>query len=120
MDVSLMVSGAVLGVTAALSPGPTQTFLISQTVKHGVKEGILIAFVPLMTDVPIFLLTVGVLSQISDVDLIMGILSQIFGVTRPFIPCFMRNDQFISGVFQFFDKFDGMFDPLALDNPGWL
>ena len=77
MDMSLMISGAVLGVTAALSPGPIQTFLISQTVKHGVKEGLLIAFVPLMTDVPIFLLTVGVLSQISDIDPIMGILSLI-------------------------------------------
>lgn len=80
MDMSLMFSGAVLGITAALSPGPIQTFLISQTVKHGVKEGMLIAFVPLMTDVPIFLLTVGVLSQISDVDAIMGTLSLIGAV----------------------------------------
>lgn len=80
MDFSLMITGAVLGITAGLSPGPTQTFLISQTVKHGVREGILIAFVPLMTDVPIFLLTVGVLSQISDVDPVMGVLSLIGAV----------------------------------------
>lgn len=77
MDLSLILSGAVLGLTAGLSPGPTQMFLISQTVQHGVKEGILVAFVPLMTDVPIFLLTVAVLSQFSDVAPMMGMLSLI-------------------------------------------
>jgi threonine/homoserine/homoserine lactone efflux protein len=41
MDISLLLSGAVLGLTAGLSPGPTQMFLISQTVQHGIKEGFL-------------------------------------------------------------------------------
>ncbi len=80
MDISLLLSGAVLGLTAGLSPGPTQMFLISQTVQHGIKEGVLVAFVPLMTDVPILLLTAAVLSQFSDVAPIMGILSLIGAV----------------------------------------
>ena len=74
-DISLIISGAVLGLTAGLSPGPFQTLIISQTLKHGVREGVLVAFAPLITDLPIFLIAVVLLSQVSKVDPLMGALS---------------------------------------------
>ena len=75
IDLSLIGWGAGLGITAALSPGPIQALLISQSLKYGVKEGMLVACVPLFTDFPIFLVSVMLLSQISDVAPIMGALS---------------------------------------------
>ena len=76
-DISFLLSGSVLGLTAGLSPGPTQTFLISQTLQHGIKEGLKVSLVPLMTDVPICLFAVLVLSQLAEVDSVMGSISLI-------------------------------------------
>jgi len=44
---------AVLGVHAGASPGPITTMLISQSLLHGRRAGAKIAFVPVLTDLPI-------------------------------------------------------------------
>lgn len=74
-ELSLVISGIVLGLPAGLSPGPLQMLIISQTLRHDVKEGIRVAMVPLITDFPIVAMTVLVLSQLSDVNVIMGVIS---------------------------------------------
>jgi threonine/homoserine/homoserine lactone efflux protein len=74
-DISLLISGCVLGLTAGLSPGPLQALVISQTLKHGLKEGIMVSLTPLMTDLPIIIITSLALSQLADIDPIMGLLS---------------------------------------------
>ncbi|MBD3324681.1 LysE family translocator [candidate division KSB3 bacterium] len=75
VDVSLLISALVLGLPAGFSPGPLQTLIISQTLRHSTKEGMLVAFAPLLSDLPIVLFTFIVLSQVSDVDVLMGVIS---------------------------------------------
>jgi len=58
------LQGAALGLTAAASPGPFQTLLISESLAGGWRRGAPVAFAPLITDLPIILLTLFLLDQI--------------------------------------------------------
>ncbi len=62
----------MFGLSAGLAPGPLMTLIITQTLRHNVKEGILAALAPLLTDVPIILLTYLVLQRLSDSQLVLG------------------------------------------------
>jgi threonine/homoserine/homoserine lactone efflux protein len=75
MNYEFLMSGIVFGLTAGLVPGALQTLVISQTLKHGIKEGLVVSLAPLLTDVPIIAMTVLVLSQLASVDVMMGVLS---------------------------------------------
>lgn len=56
--IELLIAGMTLGLYAGFSPGPLLILVISQTLKHGYKEGVKVAFAPIITDVPIILITV--------------------------------------------------------------
>jgi len=73
--IELLIAGITLGLYAGLSPGPLLVLVISQTLKHGYKEGIKVAFAPLLTDLPIILISVLFLSFISGYSSILGIIS---------------------------------------------
>lgn len=49
-------SGLVLGLSAGLSPGPLLTLMLSETLRHGIKAGLLVAVAPLISDLPIITL----------------------------------------------------------------
>jgi threonine/homoserine/homoserine lactone efflux protein len=61
---ALLLQGAALGLTAAASPGPFQTLLISESLAGGWRRGAPVAFAPLITDLPIILISLFVLDQI--------------------------------------------------------
>lgn len=65
--VAFVLQGAALGLTAAASPGPLQTLLISEALIGGFKRAAPIAFAPLVTDVPIVLLMLIVLKQLPPI-----------------------------------------------------
>lgn len=54
------------GFSAAVQPGPFQTYLISQALLKGWKNTFLAAFAPLVSDAPIIGLCLLVLSQIPE------------------------------------------------------
>jgi threonine/homoserine/homoserine lactone efflux protein len=62
-----MLGYFILGITyafaAAVQPGPLQTYLISQTLTNGWRRTIPAAFAPLLSDGPIILLVLLVLSH---------------------------------------------------------
>ena len=70
-----LISGILFGLSAGILPGPLLTLVISETVKHNKKEGILVASAPVLTDLPIILLSVFVLAKLSNFHLVLGILS---------------------------------------------
>ena len=72
--------GAVFGLTAGISPGPLLTLVISETLRHNKTEGVKIAIAPLITDIPIVLLTIFILSRMAGFDMIIGIISILGGV----------------------------------------
>jgi threonine/homoserine/homoserine lactone efflux protein len=59
-----LVSGIVYGFAAAVQPGPFTTFLISQSLKEGWRRTLPAAFSPLVSDGPIALLALFVLSSV--------------------------------------------------------
>lgn len=75
-----MTLGIVLGLSAGFSPGPLLTLVISETLRHGIRSGVRVALSPIFTDLPIILLTLAVLAQLSQFEKILGVLSLIGGV----------------------------------------
>ena len=63
-----MLTYLILGMTsafaAAVQPGPLQTYLISQTLTHGWRRTLPAALSPLLSDGPIILLVLLVLSRV--------------------------------------------------------
>ena len=51
------------------------TFVISQTLKHGIREGIKVAFAPFITDVPIILIATFLLTRLAGFQVILGLIS---------------------------------------------
>ncbi len=76
--IELLIAGITLGIYAGLVPGPLLVLLISQTLKHGHREGIKVAFSPLITDLPIIIVSLILLSFVAGYNKILGIIS-IFG-----------------------------------------
>jgi threonine/homoserine/homoserine lactone efflux protein len=72
--------GAVFGLTAGISPGPLLTLVISETLRHNKSEGVKIAIAPLITDIPIVLLTIFILSKMAGFDMVIGIISILGGI----------------------------------------
>lgn len=70
-----LVFGVLLGVAAGVSPGPLLALVISETLMHSRKEGILVSMAPVLTDLPIIAATVYILSKISNYDFVLGLIS---------------------------------------------
>jgi threonine/homoserine/homoserine lactone efflux protein len=67
--------GTLLGLGAGFAPGPLLVLVISETIRHGIREGIKVSAAPLLTDIPILLVSLFILSKLSAVDALLGILS---------------------------------------------
>ena len=65
--------GIAFGAAGGLSPGPTMTLVIAQTLRHGLREGIKVAIAPLLTDAPIVILAMFVMSRIETERLLAAI-----------------------------------------------
>ena len=76
---SLLITGIVLGLSAGLSPGPMLTLVISQTLKHGIREGVKVALAPLLTDMPIIMACLLILSVFSNMSPALGVISMFGG-----------------------------------------
>lgn len=61
-----LLQGIGFGFAAASQPGPFQTYLISQALTRGWKRTLPAALAPLVSDGPIILICVLVLSQVPD------------------------------------------------------
>lgn len=74
-----LVIGTVLGLSAGFAPGPLLTLVISETLQRDIKSGVKVAVAPIITDIPIIVLTLFVLSKLSNFHNILGIISLIGG-----------------------------------------
>ena len=61
-----LIQGLTLGFAAGAQPGPFQTYLISQTLSQGWRRAWIAAFAPLISDGPIVVLALLILSQVPD------------------------------------------------------
>ncbi|MBU2620847.1 MAG: LysE family transporter [Proteobacteria bacterium] len=67
--------GTVLGLSAGFAPGPLLTLVISETLQHDIKSGIKVSLAPIITDLPIIILTLFILSKLSNFHNILGLIS---------------------------------------------
>lgn len=79
-SVIYLTMGAVFGLTAGISPGPLLTLVITETLRHNRKEGIKIAVAPLITDLPIIMVTYLIFSRISHLSVAMAVISLLGGI----------------------------------------
>ena len=75
-----LLMGILLGLTAGISPGPLLTLVVTETLKYGKKSGVRIALSPLVTDVPIILLTLYIFSGLTYLHSILGFISIAGGI----------------------------------------
>jgi threonine/homoserine/homoserine lactone efflux protein len=74
-SIEFLALGLFLGLVAGTSPGPLLAVTISETLQHGKWEGIKVAVSPLITDLPIILSVLFVLSHLTSYDFVIGIIA---------------------------------------------
>jgi len=79
-ELSFLLSGIIFGLSGGFTPGPLTTLVISQSLRYGVGEGCKIALAPILTDLPIVLVTTFIVSQLSEVQVVLGIISILGGL----------------------------------------
>lgn len=77
--IGALCTGLLLGLSAGLAPGPLLALVLAQSLRHGSREGCKIAVTPLLTDVPIIVLTVIVAVKLADLGRWLGFLSIVGG-----------------------------------------
>ena len=73
--ISFLTTGTILGLSAGFAPGPLLALVISETVEHGVKAGVKVALAPIITDLPIIIITLFILAKLSSFHSVLGIIS---------------------------------------------
>ncbi|MCG5510039.1 LysE family translocator [Ectothiorhodospira lacustris] len=73
--IASLSTGMILGFSAGMAPGPLLALVISETLQYGARAGIKVALAPVLTDLPIILLTLFVLSRLSGLDTLLGLIS---------------------------------------------
>lgn len=73
--ISLTIAGLTLGFSSGISPGPLLALTISETLKFGIKTGLKVAAVPILTDAPIVAGSILILSELSDLNNMLAIIS---------------------------------------------
>ncbi len=81
----ILTAGIILGLSAGLAPGPLLALVIAETLQHNVAAGIKVALAPLLTDLPLILVTLLVLSQLVDAGPVLGLISIVGGVFLLFL-----------------------------------
>ena len=73
--IDYLITGITLGFVAGISPGPLLILVITETIKYNRKEGIKMAFVPLLSDLPIVSFSIFAIHKLSDSNKLLGIIS---------------------------------------------
>mgnify|MGYP000892047470 FL=1 len=70
-----LLSGTLLGIMAALSPGPLMTLLVGETMRHGVGGGFRVSVSPIITDIPFIVVALLLAKGVESSPVALGVLS---------------------------------------------
>lgn len=70
-----VLSGASLGLSGGLTPGPLLALVIAQTLAHSAREGVRVALAPLVTDLPMLGLALLCLSVVPANGPVLALIS---------------------------------------------
>lgn len=75
-----IIPALVLGGSAAISPGPLNALVISESIKKGRGGGVKIALAPILTDAPIIIGSFWLVNNFSSLEFILNTLSILGGL----------------------------------------
>jgi threonine/homoserine/homoserine lactone efflux protein len=78
--IEYLTKGTLLGLAAGFTPGPLLILVVSETLRHSIKEGIKVSVAPLLTDVPILLISLFILVKLSTVNALLAGISMAGGL----------------------------------------
>ncbi|MBW2485856.1 MAG: LysE family transporter [Deltaproteobacteria bacterium] len=73
-------TGILLGLAAGFAPGPLLVLVISETLRHGIGAGLKASIAPLITDVPIIMVSLLLLNRLAQYKPILGCISILGGL----------------------------------------
>lgn len=73
-----LLAGLLLGLAAGVAPGPMLALTLSQSLRHGPREGLRVAAAPLLTDLPIIAVTLALLIGLAQTRTLLGVIA-LFG-----------------------------------------
>lgn len=73
-------AGTLLGLASGFAPGPLLVLVVAETLRHDLRAGIKVAIAPLITDVPIIVISLLVLSRLAHFRTILGGISILGGL----------------------------------------
>ena len=80
MGPGFLSAGILLGLSAGFAPGPLLAFVIAESLRHGATAGVKASLAPLVTDIPIVVAAMFLLSRLSHSQAVLGGLSVIGGL----------------------------------------
>ncbi|RLB62793.1 MAG: LysE family translocator [Deltaproteobacteria bacterium] len=78
--INFLLIGIILGLSAGFSPGPLLALVISETLQHNIRSGIKVALAPIVTDLPIILISLVILANLANFHPVLGIISLVGGI----------------------------------------
>ena len=75
MGLGFLSAGVLLGLSAGFSPGPLLAFVIAESLRHGGPAGVKASLAPIVTDIPIVVVAMFLLSRLSHSQAVLGWLS---------------------------------------------
>ena len=79
MHTALLV-GVMFGLSSGFSPGPLMALVVTQTLQHNAREGVLVAAAPIVTDAPIILISFFILNELSTLEPVLGVIASAGGL----------------------------------------
>ncbi len=70
-----LTAGILLGIAAGFSPGPLLVLVVSETIRHGVWAGLRASLAPVVTDLPIIVITLVLMGRIAGRPELLGAVS---------------------------------------------
>jgi len=71
----ILLAAFVLGLTAGISPGPLILLTVSETLRYGRNAGLKVALSPLITDIPIIIISFLIIKYLKGYEPVLGIIS---------------------------------------------
>lgn len=77
--IETLAAGIILGLAAGFAPGPLLALVVSATLQHGIRSGTRVALAPVITDLPIIVLTVFLSALLHQATVVLGLISMAGG-----------------------------------------
>jgi threonine/homoserine/homoserine lactone efflux protein len=78
--IEYLSAGTLLGLASGFAPGPLLLLVVSETLRHDIRAGIKVAIAPLITDVPIIVISLLILNRLAHFKTIVGGISILGGL----------------------------------------